>query len=257
MIDDLQLKPPCQTIKFVDDTTIFEIVDKKSWSSTIGAGIQEVLKWTTTNNMQLNPTKTKELLIDFSKKRTPDVQPIIIDSTVVKNFPFVKLLGVTISSDLKWNLHVDNIVKKASKRIFSLIVLKRSGGSCKDLLQVYKTQIRPVLEYACQCWHPGLTRGLSDMIESVQRRALRIAYPDCSYREALHKCGIDTLQCRRSDLCQKYFNKIQLLDHKLNCLLPDTRAVKYNLRENVQFSVPRLRTVRGEHSFINWCVLNK
>jgi hypothetical protein len=34
-----------------------------------------------------------------------------------------------------------------------------------DILLVYKTKIRPILEYGCQAWHPGLTGYLSDDID--------------------------------------------------------------------------------------------
>ena len=47
----------------------------------------------------------------------------------VYHLPFTKLLGVTISHDLSWNKHVENIVKKAGKRLYMLYQLKRAGIS--------------------------------------------------------------------------------------------------------------------------------
>ena len=48
-----------------------------------------------------------------------------------------KLLGITLSNDLTWNKHVDNIVKKAAKRVYMIYHLKRSGISQTDLVKVY------------------------------------------------------------------------------------------------------------------------
>ena len=160
MIDDLQVEAPCESLKFVDDTTLLESLPAKDSVSHLQATLDSLMAWTNKNNMNLNPSKTKELRINFSK------QPLDPTNLLVKQEPVVcvktaKLLGVTISADLKWNCHINNIVKKASQRIYYLTVLKRFGASSEHLLHVYKTVIRPIVEYACQCWHPGLTLSQS------------------------------------------------------------------------------------------------
>ena len=50
---------------------------------------------------------------------------------------------------LSWNAHVDTIVSNARKRVFTIYQLKRAGIRQCDLLRVYVSVIRPVLEYAC------------------------------------------------------------------------------------------------------------
>ena len=37
-----------------------------------------------------------------------------------------KLLGVTIRSSPSWNAHINEVIKKASKRLYSLVQLKRA-----------------------------------------------------------------------------------------------------------------------------------
>ena len=61
-----------------------------------------------------------------------------------------KLLGVTVTGYLKWNAHVNNIVLKASKRLYLLRLLKRAVLDVKSLIQFYCACIRSILEYACQ-----------------------------------------------------------------------------------------------------------
>ena len=51
---------------------------------------------------------------------------------------------------------MDNIVKKAGKRLYMLYQLKRAGITQKDLVSVYVSVVRPVLEYACPVWHTNL-----------------------------------------------------------------------------------------------------
>ena len=96
-----------------------------------------------------------------------------------------KILGLNISNDLKWNCHIDSIIKKAKKRLYSLSQLKRSGLGTRELVQFFCTCIRPITEYACPVFHDGLPVYLSKELEGVQKRAMRIIFPLCSYNEAL------------------------------------------------------------------------
>lgn len=45
----------------------------------------------------------------------------------------VKLLGLNISRNLTWNTHINEIVKKASKKLYFLIQLKRAKVARTDL----------------------------------------------------------------------------------------------------------------------------
>ena len=68
--------------------------------------------------------------------------------------------------------HVNYIVNKACKKLYSLGVLYRAGVSRASILKEYLTTIRPVLEYAVPVWQ-SVPDYLADVIESVQKRALR------------------------------------------------------------------------------------
>ena len=88
---------------------------------------------------------------------------------------------MNLSSDLSWNSHVDGIVSKARKRVFLMYQLKRAGiGQC-DLVRIYISVIRPVVEYACPAWHTNLPKYLSDNIELIQKRCMKTIFPGCSY----------------------------------------------------------------------------
>ena len=69
--------------------------------------------------MKINWDKSKEMLISFMQG--PDfrstVPRLIIDGNEIENVQYAKLLGVTISSDLTWNKHGENIVAEAGKRV--------------------------------------------------------------------------------------------------------------------------------------------
>ena len=71
---------------------------------------------------------------------------------------------------MTWSHHVDFILKKAAKRIYFIYLLVKSGLKSSDVVSVYCSVIRSVLEYASPVWHPGLTTAQSKLIEGVQKR---------------------------------------------------------------------------------------
>ena len=119
-----------------------------------------------------------------------------------------KLLGVIILQDLTWNRHVDYIVKKANSRLYALIQLKKAGLTQHYLLKIYCSLVRSRIEYASPVWS-DLTQNLTNLIESVQKRALRIILPSLAYEDALTRSGLETLASRRSNACQMFVEKMK------------------------------------------------
>ena len=69
--------------------------------------------------MKINSEKSKEIIISFAQDgnfRSP-MPNIKIDGRDIAQVCHAKLLGVTISQHMTWNKHVNNIVKKAGKRL--------------------------------------------------------------------------------------------------------------------------------------------
>ena len=73
--------------------------------------------------MKLNKETSKEMIISFAKKNgifRNTIPNIKSDGIDVEQVDHANILGVTISHDLSWNKHVENIVKKAGKRLYML-----------------------------------------------------------------------------------------------------------------------------------------
>ena len=83
---------------------------------------------------------------------------------------FAKVLALTLSENLTWNCHVEKIITKGNKWMFFIIQLKRASIPVDDIVTFYCTCFRPV-------FHHGLPKYLSDDIEGVQKRALKIISP--------------------------------------------------------------------------------
>ena len=104
------------------------------------------------NDMKLNQRKCKDMIISFALEH-PKLDPLVIEEHELVPVSSAKIVGTYISVDLKWNTHITHIVSKASKRLYFLRLLKRSGV---DRYSLFTTCIRPVFEYGCQAWSYGI-----------------------------------------------------------------------------------------------------
>ena len=147
-----------------------------------------------------NPKKCREMTLRFHRVVDHLPSALAIDTTALESVDAHKVLGVTIQSNLKWDLHINAVVALVSKRLHILRILKRGGVPPANLLKVYFVLIRSVLEYCCPVWHYALPVKLSDSIEQVQQRALRIIFPAMNYQEALATTGCVSLHTRRMGL---------------------------------------------------------
>ena len=161
------------------------------------------------NEMQINSKKTKLMLFNTSK--IFDFMPEVTDKDgicleIVEEF---KLLGVMVTSDLKWNAHTKYICARGYSKLWMLRNLKRYGASIEDLVDVYIKQCRSVLEMAVPAWSPGLTVSNSLQIERVQKTAFAIILGEeySSYSRALLKLKMKPLSDRRQDLCLSFAKK--------------------------------------------------
>ena len=107
----------------------------------------------------------------------------MVDGHNLEVVDHAKLLGVTITSNLSWNMHLSEIVKKASKRLYFRRQLRRAQVEKADLLRFYTSCIRSVCDYAIPVFHASLPQYLIDDLERVQKRALSIICPHLILRQ--------------------------------------------------------------------------
>ena len=92
---------------------------------------------------------------------------VTVNSQELERVDSVKLIGITITNTLQWNCHVLDVIQKANKRIYFLILLKRANVPAHDIICFYLTCIRPVLEYCAPLYHNALPDYLSKDIERI------------------------------------------------------------------------------------------
>ena len=89
-------------------------------------------------------------------------------------------------------------------------------------------------------------------IERLQKRVLRILFPEDSYSKVLEDAGLKTLFHRREELCSSLFKQIVESDrHKLAGPLPALNdSERYNFRTGRMFSIPNVKTKRFRNTFM-------
>ena len=121
-----------------------------------------------------------------------------------------KHLGVTISKDLSWNTHINNITASENRTLgFVKRNIRTKSKEVRSL--AYNSLVRPQVEYASSIWSP-YTKENINKIEMLQRRAARWVcndYPPCSsVTEMLDNLGWWSLELRRYDAPIAMFYKI-------------------------------------------------
>ncbi len=100
----------------MDDTTVTETIGPDS-NSNLQDLVNYIDYWTTSNNMKLNVGKCKELVIDFARKKYCFL-PLTVDKVTIDRVKSARILNLTVQDNMKWNQHIYDIVKKASKRLY-------------------------------------------------------------------------------------------------------------------------------------------
>ena len=133
-------------------------------------------RWGNEWQMSFNPTECT--VIRISSRKTKPVLPTHyqLHGHILEVVEASKHLGVTITNDLSWDRHTDNVAAKGNR---TLGFIRRNLRECTK--QVRETIVRPTLEYAAMVWDPT-TQTLIQTLENVQRRAARFVINDYTSR---------------------------------------------------------------------------
>ena len=261
--------------KFIDDLTTLEIINllaiglssyniKAHIPSNIGTEqlyvsknnlktqdyLNKINDWTKNQMMHINENKTKAMVFNFTKKFqfTTNLE---LNSKLIEIETENKLLGTIISNKLTWDLNIKNIVKKANSRMQLLHQINKFGASKDDMMTIYFSYVRSILEQSCNVWHTSLTDDNEQDLERVQKSALKIIlgkkYID--YESACNELNITDLKTRRQNLFEKF--TIQNINHPLmREYFKEKFDKKYNIRQPRKYEITKTRTERFNKSAI-------
>ena len=154
---------------FADDTVAYLAVKGKADAEQLQKDLNKLGEWEKKWLMEFHPQKCQVLSI--TRKRQITRHNYQLHGHNLEHVNEAKYLGVTITSDFKWNTHISKITAKASKNLgFLKRNLQTKSTNIKD--RAYKALVRPLLEYATTIWDPYTASNIN-RLEMIQRRSAR------------------------------------------------------------------------------------
>ena len=214
-INDIDDGVQCNILKFADDTKLFGSCASQQDVMKIQNDLHTMFQWSQDWQMLFNVDKCKSMHIG----KNNDHHVYTMNNTALTTTEEEKYLGVTIKNSLSSSQHTSNAVKKAN-RVLGIISRVFTCKSKEIMLPIYKSMVRPILEYGVQAWCPFLKKDII-LLEKVQRRFTRMI-PEIrhlSYNQRLKKLNLTTLEMRRfrGDLIEsfKIIKDIEKIDKNL------------------------------------------
>ena len=170
--DCMSMNSSIKIVKFADDTTISGLITNND-ETIYRQEIDRLVNWCDNNNLTLNPSKTKELIIDFRQNKPP-MNPVLINNEHTEVVNKFKFLGTIISNDLKWQDNVTATVKKANKRLYFLRLLNTFNVNLNILNRFYSSIIESILTFSIIVHYSSLTTQQRNSLASVVSKAQKI-----------------------------------------------------------------------------------
>ena len=241
---------------YADDVLLEEVVlDPYASAISLNSDLTCISKWSKQWLLKFNPEKCKTML--FSSKKHHTHHPSLwMNGVKLEEVSSHKHLGLTLASNLSWNLHIDNIHNAAAKR---LGILRHVTGKVprKTLEHLYKVPVRPCLEYGCTVWG-NCNKTQSHTLESLQNEAAHLctgAMAHTSIEKLQNELGWPSLSLRRQYLSCVMFHSIMqgncpqyLQELAPNSITQRHQRILRNTQESI-FVTYICRTKRFEQSF--------
>ena len=198
--------------------------------------IFELEEFTIINNMKLNQSKTNIMMFNTARKWDFPPEVYFQNGNNLELVKKIKLVGVIITEDLKWEDNTNYICEKARRKLWILRRMKGLNLDNLQMLDVYYKEVRSILEMCVPVWHPGLTIKQSNRIERIQKIAFRIILSNQyqSYCNALRMLQATTLLERRQNLCKTFAITNFKSEHSLfeiQAKVVNTRSTKNNIKQ--------------------------
>uniref|UniRef100_A0A672I8N9 Reverse transcriptase domain-containing protein n=2 Tax=Salarias fasciatus TaxID=181472 RepID=A0A672I8N9_SALFA len=222
-------------VKFADDTTLVGLITNSD-ETHYRKEVELLTRWCTDNNLLLNVSKTKEIVVSFRRSHT-QYPPLTINGVAVERVSSTKFLGVYISDDLSWTTNTTALAKKAQQRLYFLRKLKRVSVPPPIMITFYRGTIESILTSCITVWGGSCTDYNRKALQRIVRTAERIIGAPLSSLQDLYT----TRLTRKAITIVSDANHPA---HSLFTLLPSGR----------RYRSLRSRTTRLTNSFIHQAV---
>ncbi|KAI8517532.1 hypothetical protein Bbelb_035490 [Branchiostoma belcheri] len=178
---------------FADDAKVFRRVNSPDEVATLQGDINNLAVWSKDWQLSFNIEKCKCMHIGYGNP----CQEYEMQGRTLEDTSEERDLGVIVDKKLKFHAHCNTAAGKA----FRTLGLIRKSFQRLDETTVpllYKTMVRPIIEYGNAIWGPYL-KGDQELLDRVQHKATRLipGFDEISYEDRLRRLKLPTLGYRR------------------------------------------------------------
>ena len=188
--------------KFADDTKITRVTATDHDRDQLQDDINKMQAWADTWQMKFNTSKCAVMHVGNNNSH----HEYSMGGTTLQETKEEKDLGVWIHKSLKVAKQCAEAAKKAN-RVLGMIKRNFIYKDKTTVLRLYKSLVRPHLDYCMQIWSPHMRKDI-DLVERVQHRATKLIpnLRKLSYERRIKQCNLMTLEDRRrrGDLIQTF-----------------------------------------------------
>ena len=201
-INDLSKNLSSTAKLFADDTSIFSVVHDISLSSLqLNDDLIKISNWTHQWKILFNPEVTKQVQeVIFSRKSQKVTHPTVyLNNSPVTWSSSQKHLGIHLDEKLNF---IHHIKEKISKANIGIGVIKKLNNTLprKTLLTIYKSFVRPHLDYGDIIYDQPNNENFCNKLETVQYNAtlvITVSIQGTSKVKLYTKLGLESLKSRR------------------------------------------------------------
>ena len=153
-------------IKFADDSVIVSLLS--NYEINHGPVVDDFSDWCKRSLLDINVSKTKEMIIDFRKK-SPPILPAVICSQAVDVAQQYKYLRTIIDDKLTFEQNLDVVCAKAHQRMYFYLKLRSLDVDTTFMRMFYSSFIESVLTFSFICWFGSLTLKNRNRLEGIVR----------------------------------------------------------------------------------------
>ena len=213
--------------------------------------LNQINKWTEEHKMIISQQKTKAMIINYTDNYQFSTR-LHLKGENIEIVDKMKILGTIVTNQLSWNENCDLLIRKVNARMTLLRGVLNFGAKNEEMVHLWKTFCRSVLEQSCVVWHSSLTQENKNDLERTQKTfcklILKEKYKD--YSNALIKLNLETLEERRNMLSLK-FAKAGLKHKTLDDLFPEQKKHdSIQTRNHEKYKVNFANTERLKNSSI-------
>ena len=223
--------------------------------------LQDFHEWTLRNKLVANTKKCFTMQFSRAKKYDFPMEFTMGGSEVLEEKKTLRLLGLLVQSNLKWDSQIMQMISRANKTIWVLRRMKALGVETTTLVQYWKSEGRVHLEFACPVWHASITKAQRQSLERSQRVAMAamVGYWEPSLTLQLNTLGLERLDKRRVDICRRFALSTATTSRHRDIFTRAPEAPARKVKHSRKYIEPRARTAAYRNSAVPYLtrVLNQ